>query len=128
MVVLDTSFLIDMLRGKKETLKILNRRENLFTTQINMYEIVKGLFFKNISSSKFAEVFEMFHNIRVLPFDDVALIKSAEIFAELSRKGQEIHDFDCIIVGIALSRGINKVVTKNVEHFKRIKDIKVEEY
>ena len=128
MKLLDTTFLIDLLRGKKETAKLLNGKEVLVTTQTNMYELIKGLFLKNVSSSKFKEVIDMFDNIRVLPFDDNAVIKSADIYSEFIKKGKKIHNFDCIIAGIALSNGITNIVTKNVKHFNRISGIKVEHY
>ena len=128
MKLLDSTFLIDLLRGKKETLKIIDSKEPLLTTQINIYEIVKGLFFKNIAPSKFTKAMEMFNNIGVLPFDDHAVIKSAEIYTNLVKKGLEVHNFDCMIAGSALSKGINTIVTKNIKHFKRIKGIKVETY
>ena len=128
MKLLDSTFLIDLLRGKKDTLRIINGKESLVTTQINMYEIIKGLFLKNITSSRFAEVMEIFGNISVLPLDDRAVIKSAETYSELTKKGAEAHNFDCMTAGIALSNGIKVIVTKNVKHFKRIGGIKVEPY
>ena len=128
MKLLDSTFLIDLLRGRKETLKIANSKEPLLTTQINMYEIIRGLFLRNVTSSKFVESMELFDNIRVLSFDDNAVIKSAEICSDLEKKGLKIHNFDCMTAGIALSRGINKIVTKNIKHFNRIKGIEVEAY
>ncbi|MBD3355388.1 PIN domain-containing protein [Candidatus Woesearchaeota archaeon] len=128
MKLLDTTFLIDILRGKEETKKILESNEQMLTTQINMYEVIKGLFLKNITSSKFASVMKIFENIRVLSFDNDAVIKSAEIYSNFTKKGLEIHNFDCMIAGIALANNINKIVTRNKEHFKRIKEIKVENY
>jgi predicted nucleic acid-binding protein len=128
MKLLDSTFLIDLLRGRKETLKIINSKEMLLTTQINIYEVVKGLFLKNIPSSKFAKIMEMFENIRVLPFDDNAVIQSAEIYTRLVKKGLEVHNFDCMIAGAALSRGVNTIITKNTRHFERINGMKVEKY
>lgn len=128
MKVLDSTFLIDVLRGRKETLNVINGKEPLLTTQINMYEVIRGFFLKNISSSKFLEMIEMFENIKVLSLDDNSIVKAAEISAELIKKGTVISDCDCITAGIAISKGINKIVTKNIEHFKRINGIKVESY
>jgi len=128
MKVLDTTFLIDLLRGKKETLPIINSKEHLLTTQINMYEVIRGLFLKNISSSRFRDVIETFEDIKVLSLDNRSIIKSAEISSELIKKGNMISDCDCLTAGIALSNGVNKIVTKNVKHFDRIKDIKAETY
>ena len=128
MKVLDTTFLVDLLRGKTEAIKIVKTKKPLLTTQMNMYEVIRGLFLKNVTSSKFIQVIEMFEDIRVLPLDDNSIIKSAEISSELVKDGIIISDCDCMTAGIALSKGINKIVTKNTEHFKRIKGIKVEGY
>jgi len=128
MKVLDTTFLIDLLRGDKNTLKIVNGKEILLTTQINMYEVIRELFLQSISSSKRLQALELFENIRVLPLDNSAVIKSAEISAELIKKGQLISDCDCLTAGMAQSKGINRIVTKNIKHFRRIKGIKTENY
>lgn len=128
MKVLDTTFLIDLLRGNRNTLKILKKREILLTTQINMYEILRGFFINKSSKKKLLEVNEFFDNIRLLNFDDTSLIKSAEISADLINKGQIISDCDCMTAGIALSNGITEIVTKNVKHFEKIKGIKVIKY
>ena len=129
MKLLDTTFLVDLMRGKPEIKTYLQSSPQVFlTTQINIYEVMIGMFVKNISSSKFLEVQELFENIRVLPLDDNGTIKSAEICADLIKKGQIIEDGDCLTAGIALSRGINTVVTRKVDHFKRIKGITVETY
>ena len=128
MKVLDTAFLIDILRGKEETSKILKSQEHLLTTQINMYEVIRGLFLRNLSQEKYIEIKELFENIRLLSLDDNSIIKSAEISSELLKQGQVIGDCDCLTAGIALSNGITTIVTRDAEHFKRIKGIKVETY
>lgn len=127
MKVLDSTFLIDLTRGKQETL-LLSKEKNLLTTQICMFEVIRGLFLRNVSSSTVLRVMGLFNNICVLPLDDQAVVKSAEISSELIKAGNVIPDGDCLIAGIALSRGINKIVTKNVKHFGKIKEIKVETY
>lgn len=128
MKVLDTTFLIDFLNGDKAALKIVESDEQLLTTQMNMYEILRGIFLASNSESEMLKAMELFENVRVLQLDDSGIIKSAEIFASLTKKGAIIADNDCITAGIALSRGINKIVTRNTEHFKRIKGIKAEAY
>src|SRR3989338_1164687 len=128
MKVLDSTFLIDAIRGKKEANKILDTEKDLITTQMNIYEVVRGLFLEGISASKFHDTIEVFESVRVLQFDEDAMIKSAEISAELIKEGKCLEDSDCIIAGIALSKGISIIITKNKDHFSRIKGIKVETY
>ena len=127
MKVLDTTFLVDLVNGKKETKKISNL-PNLLTTQINMYEIIRGFFLKKIPLNKYLRIMEMFENIRVLPLNDHGILKSAEISASLINNGMVIEDADCLVAGIALSHGIKTIVTKNKKHFSRIKGIKVQTY
>ena len=128
MKVADTTFLIDLVKGKKETKKLLESGEDILTTQINMYELVRGLFLKSIYSAKFAEIINSLGDLRVLSLDNKSIVKSAEISADLIKKGEEIQDADCLTAGIALSNGINTIITKNVKHFSRIKNLKVESY
>ena len=53
MKLVDTTFLIDIVKGEKETKKIFDPNETLLTTQINMYEFIRGMFLRGISPSKF---------------------------------------------------------------------------
>lgn len=128
MKVLDTTFLVDVIRGKKETEAILNSNAPLLTTQINMYEVLEGFFLKKISQAKYLEIMQLFDNIRVLPLDDNAIIEAAKISSCLIKEGNTIADCDCLIAGIALSKGITIIVTKNVKDFEKIKGLEVETY
>lgn len=128
MKVLDTTFLVDLLRGKKEARSLLETKEILLTTQINMFEVIRGFFLQGISPKKLAEIINTFDTIRVLPLDDNATIRAAEISADLIKRGMGVPEGDCLTAGIALSNGIDTVVTNDFEHFKRIKGIKVESY
>lgn len=128
MKVLDTTFLVDLLRGDPKTKIVLSKNEVFLTTQINMYEVLTGLFFKKLSSSKILQAQELFENIRVLPLDDAAVIKSAEICANLLQRGEIIDDCDCLVSGIMLSKNVNHIITKNVGHFRRVRGLVVETY
>ena len=127
MKLLDTTFLIDLVNGVKETEPFL-QEQLLFTTQINMFEFIRGLYLRKISKNKYLEMMELFDLIRVFPLDDSGTVKSAEISATLYNKGIPIDDGDCLTAGIALSRGVTTIVTRNVDHFKRIKGVIVESY
>ncbi|WP_321423581.1 PIN domain-containing protein [uncultured Methanobacterium sp.] len=53
---------------------------------------------------------------------DIAL-ESGRIYADLIKKGKEIELNDCIIAASSLSVGIEKIITRNKEHFNRIDGI-----
>lgn len=128
MKLLDTTFLIDLLKGKPETKDIFSSKDDLLTTPINMYEIITGSFLSGVPPAKLLKVYELFESIYILPLDDSGVIKSAEICADLTKKGQAIGDCDCLTAGIAMSKGVHVIVTRNQKHFRRIKNIQVEEY
>ncbi len=128
MKLLDTTFLIDLIRGREEALKIIEKEEILLTTQINMFEIIKGLYLMNVSRANFPKVINLFQEIRILPLDDKGIIKSAEISSDLYKEGLPVDDSDCLIAGIALSHSVDVIITRNSRHFDRIKGIKVETY
>lgn len=128
MKVVDTTFLIDVIRGKKETETLLNSNTPLLTTQLNMYEVLEGFFLKKITQSKYIEIMQLFDNIRVLPLDDNAIIEAAKISSSLIKEGKTIADCDCLIAGIMLSKGITTIVTKNMKDFEKIKGLEVETY
>ncbi|MBS3106776.1 type II toxin-antitoxin system VapC family toxin [Candidatus Woesearchaeota archaeon] len=126
--VLDTTFLVDLIRGKEETRALWGKKDDLLTTQMNMYEVIRGFFMKGMPPEKFVRAMELFENIRVLPLNDPSIIKAAEISARLKKEGNTVADADCLAAGIALAHGITTIVTRNTEHFKRMKGLIVESY
>ena len=127
MKTLDTTFLIDLMNGVEETQKII-RDEMIVTTQINMFEIIRGFFLDRNPAIAMQRAFDLFESVRVLQLNDNAVIKSAEISATLDKKGTIISDADCLTAGISLSNGISTIITRNIKHFSRIPGIKVETY
>lgn len=128
MKVLDATFLIDLMRNNRKAILQFSNEQGLFTTQINMYEVLKGLFRHKVSKQNLLEIMQIFEDIRVLPLDDGAIITAAEIAAQLSSEGKIISDCDILTAGIALSRGMNTIITRNVKDFQRIKGIIVQSY
>ncbi len=52
-------------------------------------------------------------------------MKAADIYADLSRQGELIGDADILIAATASVSGLG-VVTNNEDHFKRIRDLRIE--
>ena len=128
MKCLDITFIIDFLQGKIKT-----KKEPFIvycTTQINVYEVFFGIHKRNKETkSKELEIAEQFFNdIIVLPLTNQAVRKAAEIAGTLVGNGKEIGQNDCMTAAIALTHGINIILTQDVEHFRRIKGISVEKH
>ena len=133
MILLDTTFLIDILKKRSNAVrksKDIENREVLATTYINVYELLLGVYsLKNINhEGKLAEADILLEKLEILGLDKNSAITSAKVGGDLTLKGQIVGDMDNMIAGIALSNGISTIVSRDKEHFSRIKGLKVETY
>lgn len=120
-MIVDTTFLIDLLNGRGEAIEF--SKNNYFaTTAISVFEIIQGM-----KKSEEAKTKGLFEEIPVLDFDKECAILSANIFKELKLKGLEIDFQDCMIASICI-KNKSKLVTKNTKHFERIKNLEVLSY
>ena len=91
---------------------------------ITRYEVLRGLKAKGATTQ--ARVFERFCvRNTILPLTDAAIVKAAEIYADLRGRGELIGDADILIAASALVHGLG-VVTNNEDHFRRVRDLQVE--
>ena len=107
MILLDTTFLIDLLKKRSNAVnktKDINHEEKLVEANI------------------------LLEKLEILSLDKNSAILSAKIGGDLTLKGQIVGDMDNMIAGIALSNGISTIVSRDKGHFSRIKGIKVETY
>lgn len=133
MKLLDSSFLIDLLRDKDEAYKKLDDLKDeiaLFTTSINIFEVTRGIYLmKNADKTKkLTELLKLFSSFEVLDLNIDSAIKAAEIDGTLRAQGKDINAADSLIIGIALTNKVDTIITKNRSHFERIDGLKVESY
>lgn len=125
MVCLDSDILIDFLRNDKliiKRIKELSSNENLSITSINSFEILKGF---NNSRIKREEVIEFLSHFNILNFNFEASEWAAEIFNQLKSDGNIIELPDIMIGSIVIANN-ERLLTRNIQHFGRIKDLKLE--
>ncbi|MEX0920296.1 MAG: type II toxin-antitoxin system VapC family toxin [Candidatus Pacearchaeota archaeon] len=130
MICLDTTAIIDFYRGDENLKKLLDSLEGTFaTTIVNYQEIFFGINLKDTKHNVEEEYYEdFFDDIIIFDLDRASAKNASEILLELVHKGKIIEKFDCMIAGILLSNGVNKIITKNKKHFKNIKGLKVISY
>lgn len=93
---------------------------------ITRYEILRGLKAKNANKQIMA--FEHFcAKSLILPINDEIIVKAAEIYADLKKKGLLISDADILIGASGLVNGFG-VVTNNEGHFRRIDGLRIENW
>lgn len=130
MIGIDTSAIIDIFKGSASIKEILlGINEPLIVTEISYLELMFGLDIKNLKYKKEEKYYdEFFQSFLTLNLNDKACKKASEIFWDLKKKGKAIEQFDCIIAGIFLSNGIDKIISKNIKHFSNIIGLKVVPY
>ncbi len=66
-------------------------------------------------------------DVAVVPFDEAAAERFAEVAADLAKGGTPIGAFDTLVAAQDLSLG-RTVVTNNTRHFSRVAGLKVENW
>lgn len=125
--LLDTNIISSYLRGD-ETLKekISGNIDLIATSIISYYEIISGLL--SINANKRINEFEVFCEIvEIVNLDKSSITASCQIYSDLKNSGNLIDDIDILIAGIAISHNFI-FVTDNTKHFKRIKNLKIENW
>ncbi|MHA1728389.1 MAG: type II toxin-antitoxin system VapC family toxin [Promethearchaeota archaeon] len=135
MILLDTNACIDYLNGVEEVRKVISVQEDLIhITSITIYEVNIGLerTKRKISEKRYHELYkkwvEFISSMEIFPLGYKEAEKAAEVYDSLESKGQIIDDNDILIVGIMLSNGITKILTRNVKHFERVQEIEIIHY
>lgn len=57
--------------------------------------------------------------VEILPVSDAVVVRAADIYADLYRRGLLIGDADILIAATALEHGL-PLITRNQNHFRRI--------
>jgi len=126
MMVLDTSFLIDYLRGVKATYDLVDEENDVVITTVTYHEIMVGL--KRRKSKKEEKFFKrLFSEVKILQFDVKAAEESSSIAARLMAIGREVNALDILIAGIAIANGADKIITRDpdFEEIAKVSDVDI---
>jgi predicted nucleic acid-binding protein len=125
---LDTDFLVAILRGKETAerkMVELDREGRHNTTAINAFELFYGAYKSNQRLTNVEKTKAILERVDVLPFELDSSERAGAILAELSARGDSIDFRDAMIAGIAKANGLS-LVTRNKEHFARVKELEIE--
>lgn len=93
---------------------------------ITQYEILRGLNAKS-SATQQAAFGQFCRSNHILPLAENVVLRAAEIYADLHRRGQLIGDADILIAATAQVGGY-AVATNNERHFARIPGLVIENW
>ncbi len=129
MFVLDTNTLIYFFKGEgKVAEKFLSKSpKEIAIPSVVLYELETGIRKSNYPSKRIQQLNELTSIIEILPFGREEAQVAAKIRAKLEEQGTPIGPYDILIAGIALyNNGI--LVTRNLKEFKRIDNLRLENW
>lgn len=126
-ICLDTDFLVNFLRNKKEEVEFIKKNEidkDLVTTHINLFELYYGAYKSTEKQNNLKAISLLLDRISILNFSNESVKKAGEILAKLEKEGKVIEFRDLFIGTIALVNNYS-IKTKNIKHFDRIEGLNI---
>lgn len=130
-MILDTSFVVDLLRGRDAAVSRLqdvrDRRRPQKVSAVTVLELYEGVRRAQRSSDEGQVVLDVLASKAIVPADGEIMRRAGEISGDLHVDGSPIDREDCIVGATALSED-EPVVTGDVAHFERIANLDVVGY
>jgi predicted nucleic acid-binding protein len=129
-VLLDTSFLIDLMNGDEDAVEKASELETDLVQQrlssMTLFELYYGIGRATDSDTEREQVEDVLASKPVHPADTAVMRKAGRLAGELGNDGTPIGDGD-VIIGATADIVEEPVLTRNVEDFERL-DVAVETY
>jgi len=127
-ICLDTSVLIDNLRGKTQTVEFIKRLEEagatLSTTTINSFELYYGAYRSRRREKNLTATRTLLTRLVILDLTDESSNKAGRILAYLEEEGDLIGFRDALIAAIAMNHETT-LATSDIQDFSRVPDLQV---
>ena len=136
MAILDTTFLIDLMKESKSgragpaTSKLgelLQRGEELRTAVFSVGELYVGVAKGSQPDRERLAVDECLALLEIVGFEESTARLFGRLVGRLERQGEVIGDMDALIASVALEQD-DLLVTRNAVHFRRVPGLRVEDY
>ena len=127
-MIVDTTFLIDLIRNSPNAIKKAAELdltgEQVFTTTISVFELWQGTIdFED--KGKIDRIHLLLDSLGLCVFDLESAKIAGRVHSQL--RGQPIDPEDSMIAGICI-KSDQTLLTRNIKHFSRIKELKLETY
>ncbi|MDR1095695.1 MAG: PIN domain-containing protein [Spirochaetaceae bacterium] len=125
MIFLDTNIISYYFNAdntvKKKLLEAIENEEEICTTVINIYEIIKGFRWRN-NKKKESQFKEFLEDVAVFTIDDKVVNIASDLYAALRKKGKTIGDADIFIAAIVLKNN-GTLISNNTKHYEDIEQL-----
>lgn len=130
-MILDTTFLVDLARRDRGAFARLDeleaRGETLRVPAPAVFELSGGVERSRDPPRETRAVTEVLEGCVVLPLEPRQAMRAGRVSGALLLRGVRLDPIDALIAGIALEED-DAVLTRNLRHFRRVEDLRVEAY
>ena len=127
-MILDTTVLIDLMKADINAInKIKELKERKLVTTPTIFELWSGITKSNKPEQEKRKELEILDSQLILNLVRKSAEEAGKISGTLIKEGETIDTEDSMIAGIAKVHN-ESILTRNVDHFNRIRDIKIETY
>ena len=126
-ICLDTDFLVNFLRNKKEEVEFIKKNElnkDLATTYINVFELYYGAYKSSNKIENVKAVISLLNRLEILNLSNDSVRKAGEVLAILEKEGKMI-DFRDLLIGIIALVNNYSIKTNNIKHFNKIENLNI---
>ena len=129
-MILETTFLIDLLKNNKEAIsrmkQLINSEEIIGIATPTIFELWSGITTLDRPENEKSKIISLVSKLIIYQLDRESAELAGKINGELIKKGLKIEPQDLMIAGISIKN--NQSVLTRDEHFSRIERLKVEVY
>jgi predicted nucleic acid-binding protein len=127
-ILVNSNYLIDYLRGKIYTKKLIDsvkkRELEASISVITLFELYCGALLLSNSIKRLEEVELLIQWFDIIDINKKVIYIASKIFVDLKRKGRLIDIRDILIASCAIQRDL-EFLTQNKAHFKDIKGLRI---
>lgn len=120
-----------MLRNNKDAVKkltsLLNSNAEIYTSTINVHELVKGAHMSENVQKNLEKVDALIQTINILALGKDSALISGKISATKEIRDKPIGQNDIFIAAISVNHKL-KLVTRNKKHFEIIPNLEIEDW
>lgn len=130
-MILDTTFIIDLMRRNESALatkdRLLTGNETFRISSATVFELWSGIAASDKAELEKAKVLAAMKGVDLIGISRVVAEKAGEVHGTLVKEGKAIDHIDAMIAATAMLEN-ETVLTRNTKHFTRVTGLKVESY
>lgn len=130
-MILDTTFIIDLMRRNESALatkgRLLAGNETFRVSSATILELWSGIAASDRTELEKAKVLAAMKGVDLIGMGRIVAEKAGEIHGKLAKNGTPLDSIDCIIAATAILNN-DAVLTRNAKDFTRVAGLRVEGY